>query len=172
VGGDAALDRRGEDGVKTWIMLVAAAILTVPLPGASQTSDEEAVLAVVRTLFDGMRQKDEALLRSVWHPDARLHSAGVDSLGKPRVTSTAVDSFVEGVLSAPVHLDEVTFDEEVRIDGNLAAAWTPYNLFIDDGFRHCGVDAFQLVRTSDGWKILQLTDTRTREGCDSARRGD
>jgi hypothetical protein len=142
-------------------------------PGAGQTvgDDEAAVLAVVRTLFDGMRDKDEAALRSVWHAEARLQSAGTDREGRPAVTSTAVESFVTSVLSAEPHLDEVTFDEAVRVDGNLATAWTPYNLFVDGELSHCGVDAFQMVRTPDGWKILQLTDTRTREGCDPTRRG-
>lgn len=32
--------------------------------------------------------------------------------------------------------DEVTFDEEARIDGDMAIAWTPYNLFVDGEFRH------------------------------------
>lgn len=154
------------------LALIPTLALTPPAPAGAQVSDEEAVMAVVQALFDGMRQKDEALLRSVWHPDARLQSAGQDAEGRPRVTSTAIDSFIASVLAGERYLDEVTFDEEVRVDGNLATAWTPYNLFVDDDFSHCGVDAFQMVRTAEGWRILQLTDTRTREGCDSERRGD
>jgi hypothetical protein len=147
-------------------------LLTGPEAGVAQVGsagDEEAVLAVVEALFDGMREKDDALLRSVWHPEARLQSAGADRDGNPRVTSTPVESFVANVLSAEAYLDERTFDEEVRVDGNLATAWTPYNIFVDGQFSHCGVDAFQMVRTAEGWRILQLTDTRTREGCDPER---
>jgi hypothetical protein len=158
---------------RAWGLVVAWGVLLAgPEAVAAQAStadDEEAVLAVVRALFDGMREKDEALLRSVWHPDARLQSAGADENGNPRVTSTEVESFVAGVLAAEPYLDERTFDEEVRVDGNLATAWTPYNIFIDGEFGHCGVDAFQMVRTAEGWRILQLTDTRTREGCDPER---
>lgn len=156
-----------------WGLVVAwGVLLTGPEAGVAQAGgagDEEAVLAVVEALFDGMREKDEALLRSVWHPEARLQSAGADDDGNPRVTSTPVESFVASVLSAEAYLDERTFDEEVRVDGNLATAWTPYNIFVDGQFSHCGVDAFQMVRTAEGWRILQLTDTRTREGCDPER---
>lgn len=144
--------------------------LAVPVAATAQTPDEDAVLDVVRTLFDGMREKDEAKLRSVWHPEARLQSAGQAPDGTYRVSSTPVDSFITSVLGAEAHLDEVTFDEEVLVDGPLATAWTPYNLFVDDALSHCGVDAIQMVRTDEGWKILQLTDTRTREGCDPTRR--
>jgi hypothetical protein len=165
-------DERGEGMRKGSGWMVVALMLTVPGTGLGQVADEPAVLDVVRTLFDGMRDKDEALLRSVWHADARLHTARTDAEGRPAVTSTAVESFVSSVLGSEAHLDEVTFDEEVRVDGNLATAWTPYNLFVNGEFSHCGVDAFLMVRTSEGWKILQLVDTRTRTGCDPGRRGD
>ena len=33
-------------------------------------------------------------------------------------------------------------------------------------FSHCGVDAFQLVKTAAGWKIFQLSDTRRKEKCE------
>lgn len=151
-------------------VLVLGAVMP-PTTVHAQDADEQAVLAVVQQLFDGMRQKDEALLRAVFHPEARLHTAGAESDGGPRVTSTVIESFITGVVGSDRYLDEVTFDEEVRIDGNLATAWTPYNLFVDDAFSHCGVDAFVMVRTVDGWQILQLVDTRSRTGCDPERRG-
>ena len=36
---------------------------------------------------------------------------------------------------------------------------------------HCGVNAFQLVKGSEGWQIPQVTDTRRREGCVVGRLG-
>ena len=32
-------------------------------------------------------------------------------------------------------------------------------------FSHCGVDAFQLAKYQEGWKVVTLADTRQREGC-------
>lgn len=137
----------------------------LPVALTAQESAEAEVLAVVTTLFDGMREKDEAALRSVFHADARLHTAAAPDRGTP------IEDFLRGVLSGPAHLDEVTFDERVLVDGALAVAWTPYNFFADGQFSHCGVNAFTMVRTDDGWKILQIVDTRVREGCDPSRRG-
>lgn len=156
-----------------WIL----AVLSLPAGGWAQVQsagsdlDRAAVLDVVNTLFDGMRQKEEAALRSVFHADARLHTAGSDQAGNPVTRGNPADAFVSGVLGATANLDEVTFDEVVLVDGNLAMAWTPYNLFVDGAFQHCGVDLFVMTRTSDGWRILQLVDTRSREGCDPERRG-
>ena len=59
------------------------------------------------------------------------------------------------------------FDPEVRIDGGLATVWAEYTFRVNDTISHCGVDAFQLVRTGDGWKILFVSDTRRTTGCRS-----
>ncbi len=120
-------------------------------------SEHDAVLTVVTTLFDGMRGRDETKLRSVFADSARLGTQGVDG-------------FIERVVSGDRYLDEVTFDETVLIDGDLAMAWTPYNLFVDDEFHHCGVDLFVMKRSDEGWRITQLDDTRRTEGCDPDRR--
>lgn len=152
----------------------AVLILTAAAPAAGQAdrsteADEAAVLAVVQDLFDGMREKDEALLASVFHPEAELHSTRDDGQGRPALGQSPVPLFIENVLASGVYLDEVTFDEEVRIDGHMAMAWTPYNLFVDGEFQHCGVDLFSMVRTEDGWKIIELVDTRRTDGCDPER---
>jgi hypothetical protein len=148
--------------VGAWMALIGGA---GPVGLVAQGAVEDEVLAVVTTLFDGMREKDEAKLRSVFHADARLHNAEAPDQGTP------IESFLQNLLASPAELDEVTFDEQVLVDGALAVAWTPYNFFADGEFSHCGVDAFTMVRTPAGWKILQIVDTRVREGCDPSRRG-
>ena len=137
--------------------LLAAAGTGAPV--AAQT-DEAAVLEVVTRLFDGMREKDEAKLRSVFMPEARL---GTNS----------IDGFIRQVVGGAATIDEVTFDETVLIDRDLAMAWTPYNVYVDGTFIHCGVDLFVMRRIEGEWKILQLDDTRHSDGvgCDPERRG-
>ena len=153
------------------LALALIALCGVPTPGAAQSGEEDAVMAVVTTLFDGMREKDRDKLSSVWHQEARLQSAGRDRDGNRVVATTPVEAFMQSIVSMAPKIDEVTFDERVFIDGDLAMVWAPYNVFVDGEFRHCGVDAFQMVRTDEGWKILQLADTRTQEGCDPSRKG-
>jgi len=31
--------------------------------------------------------------------------------------------------------------------------WAPYDFWRDGKFSHCGVDAFDLIKTDEGWKI-------------------
>lgn len=150
----------------------ATGALASPTPQPS-AADSSAVVQVLLDLFDGMRAKDEALLRSVWHPEARLLTApGGRMPDEGALRSTAIDAFVQGVLAGEAHLDEVIFDVQVHIDGRLASAWAPYNLFVDGRFQHCGVDAVQLVHEAEvgRWLITQLTDTRRVYGCAPDRR--
>jgi len=146
-----------------WLTATLSTMLVVSIvlaPGIAAASDDPhgAVLGVVKTLFDGMRNRDEASLRAVFAPEARLGKDGIEG-------------FITAVTTGERHLDEVTFSETVLIDGDLAMAWTPYNLFIDGEFHHCGVDLFVMRRREDRWLITQLDDTRRTEGCDPTRRG-
>ena len=64
--------------------------------------------------------------------------------------------------------DERIGDVEVHIDGGLATAWVPYAFYLGEEFSHCGANAVHLARTSEGWKIIHLTDTR-RQDCAALR---
>lgn len=135
-------------------------LLLLPLLVAASSAmadPRDDVLDVVTAVFDGMRAKDAALLRAQFSPDARLGT-------------TPVEDFISGVTSSTAHLDEVTFDETVLIDAGLAMAWTPYNIFIDGEFHHCGVDLFVMKYSGERWLIHHLDDTRRTEGCEPERR--
>ena len=61
--------------------------------------------------------------------------------------------------------DERTRNEIVHIDGTLATVWAEYSFYVGPTLSHCGVDAFQLAKDADGWKIISIADTRRRAGC-------
>jgi hypothetical protein len=136
-------------------------------PGATPTvaADSQAVLAVVNRLFDAMRAGDSAAVRAVFHPQVQLATAGMRQ-GAPVFGIDSLETFVRAVGTPhPDVWDERLYDTIVHIDGPLAVVWTGYDFYAGTRFSHCGVDAFQLARTAEGWKIVALTDTRRREGC-------
>lgn len=148
-------------------IVVLAAALLLPLPGAAaaQSADSAAVMAVVTGLFDAMRERDTTKLRATFAPDARLLTVGIRA-GQPFVGVEKVDGFAAALAQpSPAAWDEKIYKPEVRIDGNLATVWVEYDFYLGDKFSHCGVDAFQLARYADGWKVVSLADTRQREGC-------
>ena len=135
-------------------------------PAAAPAIDERpAVLAVVKALFDGMRAGDSAAVRRVFHPQVQLTTALVRN-GAPVLQVDSLAMFLRAVGTPhDVVWDERTYDEIVHVDGTLAQAWTPYDFFAGEKFSHCGVDAFTLAKTAEGWRIIALGDTRRRTGC-------
>lgn len=134
-------------------------------PAHAQSAEEAEVLAVVERLFEGMRTADSAQVRSVFHPEARLVSTG-EREGRPVAQYSSIDGFVQAVGGATVPWDERIYAPEVRVEDNLATVWTFYTFHAGAQFSHCGVNAIQLARTAEGWKIVHLSDTRRREGCE------
>ena len=86
--------------------------------------------------------------------------------GSYRVTMSPPDGWIESISSSTGgEIDERIYDPEVLVSGPLASVWTEYDLYVDGEFRHCGVDAFHLALTDEGWKIVHVADTRVPDGC-------
>ncbi|MFC1660124.1 nuclear transport factor 2 family protein [Gemmatimonadota bacterium] len=153
--------------MKKPIALFAVALLAAgafPQDVSAQTAEED-VVAVVSQLFEGMRTRDAELLRSLFHPDALMTGTGMRD-GSYRVSMNPPDGWIESVAShSGAEIDERFYDPKVEVSGPLASVWTEYDLYLGDEFRHCGVDAFHLALTDDGWKIVHLADTRVQDGC-------
>ena len=146
----------------TLILALASAAFAEPASAqeAARPAAEEAVVEVVRRLFDGMRAGDSAMVRSTFAPDARLVSTALRE-GEPTLRSVPIDGFVAAIgQPRDVVWDERIWDIEVRIDEHLATVWAEYAFYLGSELSHCGVDAFQLFGASDGWKIFQIADTR------------
>jgi len=150
-------------------MISALAAVVVMLGGharpASTQQAEVEVRTVVDALFDAMRAGDGEALSALLHPDARLQTVGLRD-GEPALRTEAIDAFVLAIGAPREEVwDERISDFEARVDGDLAAAWMYYRFYVGERFSHCGVNAMQLFRTADGWRITQITDTRRLEGC-------
>lgn len=148
-------------------LLLSLLLLAVPASaqhdGPDHDAAEAAVRATVQQLFDGMRTKDTTAVRAAFHPDGRLMTAVMQD-GEPNVVETEIDRFVAALASSDILWDERVDDGyEVRVDDGLATAWVPYEFYAGETFSHCGVNAVMFARTSRGWEIIQIMDTRRPE---------
>lgn len=136
-------------------------------PAAAPATSPEAVevRATIDRLFDGMRRGDSTAVRAVFHPEARLVTIGARE-GKPVLAGGSVDAFVRAVGTPHDAVwDERISNVEIRVDDNLATAWMDYSFYAGEKFSHCGVNAFQLFRGPEGWKVFHIADTRRRDAC-------
>ena len=132
---------------------------------AQKTADS--VKAVVKQLFDGMKNSDAASIRSAFADSAILQTIGRNAKGDVRVQNENIADFAESIsqLKKGAADEQIVF-ESIKIDGPLAIVWAPYKFYFNGKFSHCGVDSFQLVFINGQWRIQYLIDTRRKQPCD------
>jgi len=145
--------------ISIWITILMTKTLD------AQTA-EDSVKAVVKQLFDGMKNSDAKMIRGAFADSAILQTIGRDKQEKMTIENDKVDEFaklISGLKKGAA--DEQIVFETIKIDGPLAIVWAPYKFYFDGQFSHCGVDSFQLVFINGQWKIQYLIDTRRKQPC-------
>ena len=135
----------------------ATGFLTASLHAA--TPEEQAVLAPVQAMFDGMAKRDAAAIKGPLLPGGAMvlmrdgkpvqmtFEAFADRAGKPGTT----------------RIEERIHDPLVRIDNDLAVVWAPFDFLVDGKVDHCGTDLFNLVRQDGKWWIASIADTGRKD---------
>jgi ketosteroid isomerase-like protein len=149
--------------MKTFCFFICTLLFT--LPAASQTP-VDSIKKAIGNLFDAMRMGDSTALMSCFAESAVLQTAVRTPDGAVSVKNEQIVEFGRQIASIPKgDADErITFDV-VKVDGDLAIAWTPYRFFFKGKFSHCGVNSFQMVRLKGEWKIQYIIDTRRKDHC-------
>lgn len=152
----------------SWNRLALALTIALPstaMPLAGQATEEAAVLETVQAFFDAIADKDGEAGAGAVLEDARLQGLRARPDGAVPVQGSSGADFAQRLPTMAGQMLERMWDPEVRVRGLVATVWTPYDFHVDGQFSHCGVDAFTLIRTEEGWKIASLTWTVEPEGC-------
>jgi len=129
--------------------------------------DKDAVKSVIQTFFAGMQTQDTALIKHSLDSSCFLLSILQRKDGSTVKSEEATDQFLKQVAALKGQkLDERLLSYDIKTDGVMAIAWTPYRFYFNDTFSHCGVNVFTLIRRGSGWKIMGITDTRRKMDCD------
>lgn len=135
----------------------AALVLTFSLHAT--TSEEQAVLAPINAMFDGMAKRDAVALKKPLLPGGTMV---LMRDGKPN--QMTFDAFAELVgKPGKAQIEERIHDPLVRIDNDLAVVWAPFDFLVDGKVDHCGTDLFNLVRTDGRWVIASIADTGRKD---------
>jgi hypothetical protein len=151
------------------LLFLAAATTATLLPATlhAATPEEQAVLAPVKAMFDGMARRDATVIKEAFIPGATMvlmrdgtpgqmtADAFADRIGHPSHPSTA-------------KIEERIHDPLIRIDNDLAVVWAPFDFLIDGKVDHCGTDLFNLVRKDGKWLIASVADTG-RKDCSASK---
>ena len=153
--------------MKKMFALLAILIIGSHIVSAQKSTEEVAVKAVITKLFLGMEKGDSAMVHSTFAKEVSLLTAFRDKNNNPKlIRESSIEDFLKAVGTPhPETWYEETWNFVIQIDGDFAQAWCDYAFYVGNKFSHCGIDAFNLFKDQDGWKIVHLADTRRKEGC-------
>lgn len=134
-----------------------------------ETDVKSPVRQVVTTFFEGFHKGDTLLMRSVMAENTVMQTTFTDKEGNIRLTDGNANQLLMAIANRPSDQvwEERLLAYHVQMDGTLAHVWTPYEFWLNGTFSHCGANAFTLVKTSAGWKIIHLIDSRRTSDCQS-----
>ncbi len=148
-------------------IIVTAALLLTFFANAQDELENE-VEGVIKTFFEGFHKGDTLLMKQTMADELILQTASKNKEGKDILKTDDVKDFIKAIGSGrPVtdKWEERISSYTIKVDENLANAWTEYEFWLDGKFSHCGVNSFQLFNDNGTWKIIYLIDTRRKSSC-------
>ncbi len=149
--------------MKTYLFVLLS-IISLQL--SAQESDEVAVQRTVEAFFEGFHAQDSTQIKQTIAKGIILQTIAKDKENSEFVKTENFNKFLKSIVGIPktTKFQEKLLSFNIKVDGSMANAWTPYEFWVNDGFSHCGVNSFQLFKQNNEWKIIYLIDTRHKEG--------
>ena len=148
-----------------FFLFIPFLILSITAKCQEYSSEELEVIDPINRLFTAMNEADPESLQDAFYSEASMFTVYKKN-DSTQLVKGELSKFIEGISKAqPGMLEEKIWNLKIEIDPPLAQVWCDYALYVNSQFHHCGVDAFQLIQTSAGWKIFEVADTRRKEDC-------
>lgn len=146
-------------------MRIVGVTLAVSLLGstlmAADAGEKKEVVAAVDRLFHGMATRSAEEIGASFTADAKIVA---DQGGKLSPVITGED-FIKRISGGQNEVVERMWNPTVLVRGRIATVWADYDVYVNGKFGHCGIDAFMLVKTEEGWKISDVTYTSETQNC-------
>ncbi len=147
------------------ILIATAALFS--LPSAAQVTDTGSIKNKIDQFFTGIHSNDTSLIKTSLDSSCFLYSVMQKKDGSTILQEESVEDFLQQVAKMKgQNIEEQLLSYDIKMDGVMAIAWTPYKFYFNRQFSHCGVNVFSLIKRSGQWRIMGITDTRRRDGCD------
>jgi len=134
---------------------------------SAQSENEAELKKIIKTFFKGLQSGDTITMKKTLVNNAILQTAYTNKDGESILNTDDFNKFLKSVATKKKkdNWEEKLLSYIIKVDGNMANVWTPYEFYLNYKFSHCGVNSFQLFHDGEAWKIIYLIDTRRRLGC-------
>jgi len=144
------------------LLLISSLVIT-----AQEKNEQQEVKKVIETFFIGLHKGDSTIMKSTLHKDIKIQTTFTNREGLKNLNTQSIQALLTGVANKKpenVYLEKL-LSYDIKIDGNLASVWTPYEFYLNDNFSHCGANSFQLFNNNGKWQIIYIVDMRRRDNC-------
>ncbi|RSC95553.1 nuclear transport factor 2 family protein [Tenacibaculum singaporense] len=150
---------------KIFTLLIVFVLTTVV--SAQENSEKKAIKKTIETFFDGLHKGDSTLVSSTLNSTVKIQTTFTNKEGKNVLITESKTKLLTNIANKkPEHTYlEKLISWDIKIDGNLASVWTPYEFYLNEKFSHCGANSFQLFNNNGKWEIIYLVDMRRRANC-------
>lgn len=138
---------------------------------AQENNDEVEVKKVIETFFEGLHKGDSTLMSTTLHKELKIQTTFTNKEGNKNLVTQTKESLLTGTTNKKPEMKyfEKLLSYDIKIDGNLASVWTPYEFYVNDNFSHCGANSFQLFNNNGKWQIIYIVDMRRRDDCNALK---
>ncbi len=129
----------------TLLLLISTASIC-----SQNTTIKNKIKNTINIFFKGMHNGDTLLIKKTISQNLKLQTTFVNKEGKNVLKTETKDAFLLAVSkkeSSTVWFEKL-LSMDIRIDGNLASVWAPYEFYLNNNFSHCGVNSFQLFNNN------------------------
>ncbi|APG66013.1 3-methyl-2-oxobutanoate hydroxymethyltransferase [Tenacibaculum todarodis] len=153
---------------KIIILLVTLSLSSILT--AQNSSDEKAIKETIETFFDGLHKGDSTIVSATMHSSIKIQTT-FNRKGKKDIVTDSREKILTGIANKKPENKyfEKLLSWDIKIDGNLASVWTPYEFYLNGNFSHCGANSFQLFNNNGKWEIIYIVDMRRRENCNALK---
>ena len=122
---------------------------------AQQESENQAIKKVIETFFEGLHQGDSTTMATALHKELKIQTTYTNGQQQKILrTETRNQLLINISKKKPTEkYEEKLLSYDIKVDGNLASVWTPYEFYLNDNFSHCGANSFQLFNNGKKWEI-------------------
>ncbi len=145
--------------------------MTLHIAEAQQETENQAIKKVIETFFEGLHKGDSTIMESTLHKEIKIQTTFTNREKKHVLRTQTRAKLLEGVAKKkPTDVyKEKLLSYDIKVDGNLASVWTPYEFYLNGNFSHCGANSFQLFNNNGTWQIIYLVDMRRRGNCNALK---
>ncbi|MEQ6124426.1 nuclear transport factor 2 family protein [Pseudotenacibaculum sp. MALMAid0570] len=153
------------------IIVLLLLLISTNIASAQQETEEKAIKNVIETFFDGLHKGDSTIMKRTLHKEIKIQTTHTNRKGEKILKGQTRENLLIGVSRKPANVtyEEKLLSYDIKVDGNLASVWTPYEFYVNGNFSHCGANSFQLFNNNGTWEIIFLVDMRRKGNCDALK---